>query len=159
MKKIFALVVCTMSFINCRSTKKIIQSAVPFEIVTNYQVNQTATFNHEIKCMFITKKEDFNKMFSMTKSSEGSAFIPDFSTVSIIAIKLTPSENVVNLSLVKVESTKTTLQVYYNISDTSTWKSYMQTPLIVASIPKNINLKVIDFFYNENKEATFNVTY
>lgn len=146
-------------FFACVSPKKAIPSAISVVSLQNYQLNPGISFNNDINYSFIGHADTFYKMFSMTKASVGTAIVPDFSAQSVVAIVLKPTEKVLSVEINKAEITGENLNIYYTTTDTTTWKTYLQIPMVVATVPKSLSVKQVNFYNHGNREKTIAASY
>lgn len=162
MEKLKAFVLFIIIATACNSTKKTVLSSkknlpsspVNLVILTNYAVNPSVslpdTFNHT----FIVAAEKFHKTFHMTKASPGTAVVPDFNRQSVVAIILQPTERVISIDINKAEIMDKDLNIYYSITDTTSWITYTHTIKAIAAVPKNDSIKQVNFYKNDIKEKT-----
>ena len=145
--------------LSCSTPQKITASTVGFATLRNYAINPNLLLSDEINYAFVGNADVFHQMFSMTKAASGAAVVPNFATQSVIAIILKPTEKVVSIDINKAELTGHQLNIFYTITDTTSWKNYSHVPVAVASIAKNNMVKQINFYTGGNKEKTIKVVY
>ncbi len=143
----------------CNSTKNIASKSITsyqidFVVLKNYAVNSSVPLPDSINHKFIITAEEFHKTFHMTKASPGTAVVPDFDSESVAAIILQPTERVVSIDIHKAEISDKDLNIYYTITDTTSWTSYPHTIKAVASVPKSSDVKQVNFYNNNVKEKT-----
>lgn len=159
MKLFIALAIFITFIFACATANKAVPSAIGFVTLRNYLLNPDSSFQDDIHYTFIGNAEAFYKMFYMTKVSATTAVIPDFESQSVIAIILKPTEKVVSVAINKAEIAGNELHIYYTITDTTSWKTYSQTPMVVATVPKTTNVKQVSFYRDNNKEKTIAANY
>lgn len=162
MKKLCAFVLFIIISMSCSSTKNIAFKTIPsrqidFVILKSYAVNSTVSLPDTINHKFIVTADEFNKTFHMTKASPGTAIVPDFTSQSVVAIILHPTERVVSIDLQKAEIDDKDLNIYYTITDTTSWITYPHTIKAVAAVRKNNDIKQVNFYNNNAKEKTLSV--
>jgi hypothetical protein len=148
-----------LAMIGCSSTKKVLPAEVAVVPFYNYVLHPDSTFADDIHYAFIENASDFHSLFHMTRSSPGSATVPDFSEQSVVAIILKPTEKVVTIDIRKAEIATEDLNIYYTITDTTSWKNYAQVPMVVAKVPRRANIKRVNFYTLNNKKKTINANY
>lgn len=159
MKKLCAFLLFIIISMACNSTKNkasknITSIPVEFVVLKNYAVNTTVPLPDTINHKFIVTAEDFHKTFHMTKASPGTAIVPDFNTQAVVAIILQPTERVVSIDLYKAEILDKDLNIYYTITDTTSWTTFSHTIKAMAAVPKNSSIKQVNFYNNNVKEKT-----
>lgn len=164
MKKLCAFVLFIIISMACNSTKNIASKniasyQVDFVVLKNYAVNSTVPLPDTINHKFIVTAEEFHKTFHMTKASPGTAIVPDFNSQAVVAIILPPTERVVSIDLHKAEIIDKDLNIYYTITDTTSWTTYPHTIKAVGAVQKNNNLKRVNFYNNNIKEKTLFIDY
>lgn len=159
MRSFIALAIFIAFIFACATTNKAAPSAIGFVTLHNYLLNPDITFKNDINYTFIGNENEFHKMFYMTKVSAQTAIVPDFSSQSVIAIILKPTEKVVSVTINKAEIAGNELRVYYTITDTTSWKTYSQTPMVVATVPKSASVKQVSFYRGNIKEKTISANY
>ena len=154
MKKIcpfVLLIIISMSY----SFTQHIASGVGLVILKNYAVNANVLLPDTINHKFIVTAEEFYKTFHMTKATPGTAIVPDFTSQFVVAIILPPTEKVVSINIDKAEKDDKNLNIYYTITDTTSWTTYPHTIKAVAAIDKSTSVKQVNFYNNNIKERTF----
>ncbi|MDQ6814748.1 MAG: hypothetical protein M3040_13505 [Bacteroidota bacterium] len=136
----------------------VVKEPAPLSIGTvtlfNYKINNEVPIIGNVDFKFIGNANNFNKIFHMTKASGGAATIPDFTTQSVVAIILQPTEKVVSVNIQKAEIWGEQLRIHYTITDTASFTTYKQIPVVVATVPKSIKVKEVSFFSEHMKEKT-----
>ncbi len=153
MKKICAfvlLIAISMSY----SYTEHIASGAGLVILNNYAVNANVLLPDSINHRFIVTAEEFYKIFHMTKATPGTAIVPDFTSQSVVAIILPPTERVVSIDIHKAETDDKNLNIYYTITDTASWTTYPHTIKAVAAVNKSNSVKRVSFYNNNIKERT-----
>jgi hypothetical protein len=143
----------------CSSVRQTTPSAIGFITLNNYVLHPDFLVKDDFQYIFMGNAEEFHKRFSMTKSSPVSIIVPDFSSQSVVAILLKPTEKVVTVHISKAEIEGNELKIFYNLSDTTSRKTYAQTPMVVATVPKSASVKQVSFFRGSSKEKTIAATY
>ncbi|MCW3079239.1 hypothetical protein [Segetibacter sp.] len=138
----------------CVSIPKATSSAIGFVTLHSYLLNPDVLWKDTTNYIFIRNSNEFNKKFHMTKSSPGTVIVPDFSSQSVIAIIMKPTERVISPGINKAEIMGNELRVYYTVTDTSSIKTYLQTPMVVAAVPKSTSVTQVSFFRGNFNEKT-----
>jgi hypothetical protein len=174
MRKTAAYVLFIIISMACKSTKNIApsfeeskissketmtSSPVNFVVLYNYAVNSSVPLTDSVNHKFIVTAEEFHKTFHMTKASPGKAIIPDFNSQYVVAIILQPTQKVVSIDIHKAEISDHDLNIYYAITDTTSWQTYPHTIKAAAALPKIKQIKQVNFYRNEAKEKTVLVGY
>ena len=147
-----------LSFCTCTAPKKNTSSAIGVVTLNNYQLNPDVTLNDEINYGFIGNADTFNQRFSMTKSAPGAAIVPNFSSQSVVSIILKRSEKVRTVVINKATIEGENLNVYYTITDTTSFKTYAQVSMAVATVPKS-TVKQVNFYEGNIKAKTVVAVY
>lgn len=148
-----------IAIFSCSDTKKIAGSVTGFTTLYNYLLNPGVSFNNAVNYVFIGNTSDFHRTFYMTKASPGTATVPDFNSQSVIAIILEPTEKVINLSIDKAVIKKNNLNISYSVTDTTSWKSFLHMPMVVATVSKSVDVKQVTFTKNGVEEKTIAAKY
>jgi len=159
MKFVFAFFTFITIVWACSGAKKLAPTPVEFTRLTNYSIDQSITFPDKINYKFITGKDEFNGLFSMTKSIPGRAIVPDFTIQSVVAIVLEPSEKIITVQVDNAEITGNEMNIFYTVTDTTSWKSYRQIPKVIGTVPKNTAVEKVNFYRDNKKEKTLAVSY
>ncbi len=146
-----------VALLACDSVKKTTASSIELRTLTNYQINDNIHLNDPVTYKYITKDEDFHKLFHMTKASMNTAIVPDFATQSVVAIMLKPSTKVIELEIIKTIVGGDELQINYTLTDTTSWATYEQSVTAVATIAKNTSIKTVSFYIKGVKEYSTKV--
>jgi hypothetical protein len=113
-KRWIAVAFYLSTIIACTGPKKA-APVIGFVTLHNYLLNPAQTFKHDVDYAFIRSSDEFHKMFYMTKSSQGTVVIPDFSSQSVVAIIFRPTEKVVSPYIQKAEIAGNELRIYYAV--------------------------------------------
>lgn len=154
MKKIcpfVLIIIISMSY----SFTQHIASGVGLVILNNYAVNANVILPDTINHKVIVTAEEFYKTFHMTKATPGTAIVPDFTRQFVVAIILPPTEKVVSINIDKAAKDDKNLNIYYTITDTTSWTTYPHTIKSVAALDKNNSVKQVNFYNNNIKQRTF----
>lgn len=146
-------------FIACSESKKVASTPIEVVPIHNYILNPSISLRDTINYFFISDSTEFHKMFYMTKTSRKTAIIPNFSSQSVVAILLKPTEKVVSINIHKAEIADSQLNIYYTITDTTSWTNYLQTPMAVATVAKSISVKQVNFYSNQHRVKTIKPVY
>ncbi|MCW3108738.1 MAG: hypothetical protein JWQ09_3244 [Segetibacter sp.] len=159
MKLLIAVSLFITFIFACSAAKRATPSAIGVVTLHNYLLNPDVSFNDDIHYTFIGDANEFHKMFYMTKVSPGTAIVPDFESQSVVAIILKLTEKVMSVDINKAAITGNELKIYYTITDTTSWKTYSQTPMVIATVPKNTSVKRVSFYSHDIKEKTITANY
>lgn len=91
----------------------------------------------------------------MTKATPGTAVVPDFARQFVVTIILPTTEKVVSIDIHKAERDDKNLNIYYTITDTTSWSTYPHIIKAVAAVDKSNSIKHVNFYNNNIKERTF----
>lgn len=148
----------------CHSSKKIVlaskknmSSSAGLVILRNYAVNADVRLPEIINYKFIITAEEFHNTFHMTKATPGTAIVPDFNSQFIAAIILQPTERVISIDINKAETDEQNLNIYYTLTDTTSWITYPHTIKTIAAIPKNDSIEQVNFYKDDVKQKTLSV--
>lgn len=153
---LFALIGITN--IGCAGSQKTSFSPVGVVALHNYTINTDVVLPDSVNYFFITKEDIFYKNFSMTKASPKTIIVPDFGGQSVVAIALPPSAKVISVDINAAEANGGDLNVFYTVTDTTSWKTYPHTPFAAATVPKITGLKRVTFYRDKTKEKTLLLT-
>lgn len=153
-KAVTSLIVLLTS--SCKAGHLITESAIQYKILTNYVIN-TRVDNNKSHFYFFTNSRDFNQVFELGKSSMGNVTVPDFTKNNIVAAALEASGNVTTLSIKSIVLKQQKLNVHYSLTDTTSWKTYPQSPYVIAIIDKNVLPEKVQFFLNDQLKQTITV--
>ena len=145
------LIIISMSY----SFNEHVASGVGLVILNNYAVNANVLLPDAINHKFIVTAEEFYKTFHMTKATPGTAIVPEFTRQFVVAIILPPTEKVVSIDIHKAETDEKDLNIYYTITDTTSWTTYPHIIKAVAAVDKSNSVKQVNFYNNNIKERTF----
>lgn len=153
----FAMIIS--SILACTSTKKTTASAIAVVPLHNYVLNEDSSYSNDINFLFIGSANMFYKTFSMTKTTIGKAIVPEFGVQSVVAIIMKPTEKVVTVEINKAIISGKDLNIYYSITDTTSWQTYQQRPIAVVAVPKNPHVAQVNFYKDNIKEKTMIASY
>ena len=122
--------------------------------INNYTLNPDVSFTNDVSYVISSNDEELRANFYMTKTSIGTATVPDFAKQTVVAIILKPTEKVVSIDIKKAEIKEKMLNIYYTITDTTSWKTYNHTPTMIASVPKSLAVAGVTFYKNNIKDST-----
>jgi hypothetical protein len=159
MKALFAIAILMTSIIACTSTKKTTPSAIGVVPLHNYVLNENTSFSDDTNFLFFGSANIFHNTFSMTKTSIRNAIVPDFAAQSVVAIIMKPTEKVVSVEINKATTSGKDLNIYYTTADTTSWQTYKQTPMTVATVPKSGSVRKVNFFKDNIRQKTIVATY
>jgi hypothetical protein len=159
MKYFVAFTLVIPAIVACASGRKIQPARIGVVPLHNYVLNPKASFSDSVNYYFITTAVEFHKWFEMTKATRQTAFVPDFTSQSVVAIVLKPTERVVTLNITKAEIAGKDLNIYYSVTDTTTFTTYAQAPKVIATVPKSVSVKQVNFFKEDTKEKTLPANY
>ena len=153
---IFSIIVSVLS---CTVNKRDTPSAVGVVTLNNYALNPGVSLPDTVNYFFITKQNDFDRMFSATKMSMGKITVPNFTSQSVVAILFKTTEKVVSVNINGATISADKLNVNYTVTDTTSWKSYLQVPTVVATVPKSLDVKRVAFYRNNAQEKIIAAVY
>ncbi|HEX8278908.1 MAG TPA: hypothetical protein VF540_09445 [Segetibacter sp.] len=154
MKHYIALIFFTALQMSCYTGRNMRPSAIGVLPLHNYMLKQNVTFTNTINYKFFNNAEDFHNTFTITKTSPGTAIVPDFNAQSVVAVILPSSERVITVAIDKAEIAGRDLNVYYRVTDTTSWKTYPHAAKAVAILPKSLDVEKVNFFSNNNLTKT-----
>ncbi len=157
MRSTTALILFTIFAFACTSVKKAAPSAVGVVALRNYELNSKNTFTDTVSYQFITDANEFHNLFHLTKVSLVTAIVPDFKRQSVVAVILKPTTKVISVDINKAEIAGHNLNVYFTVTDTTSWKNYEHVPKAAATVPKSPDVKRVNFYRNNVKEKTLMV--
>ncbi len=135
----------------CDTTKNAITSPTSVVSLNNYKLIDTVELTEKISYKYFTKAEDFQRFFSMTKSTRETAIVPDFNTQSVVAMVMQPTMKIITLQIEKAAIGGDGLSIYFSKVDTTTTftAAFAQPVTALAIVPKNEGIKTVSF-YNSN---------
>ena len=157
MKSYRLFIFLATALVACVSAKKLTPSTIGVLPIHNYILKQQVTFSDTVTYRIFTRAEEFHNIFTMTKTTPGAAIVPDFNAQWVVAIILQPSERVITIDINKAEITGNDLNIYYNVTDTTSWKTFAHTPKAVAILPKSVDVKQVHFFSRNGRNKTLNI--
>lgn len=127
--------------------------------LNNFILNPGVTFPDSVKYMYLVSEKDFYTTFSMTKTIANTAPAPNFNSQCVVAVVLQPSKRVITMAIDKAEITGKDLNIYYSVTDTTSWTTYSQTPQVAATVPRSMSITNVNFYRQNVKERTLPVVY
>jgi hypothetical protein len=136
----------------CRITQPI-PSSVAIVPLNNYFIKNTPALLEDVNYMAFTSPTAFYNMFGIAKTMENEVRQPNFDGQIVVAIAMKPTNRNVTIRFSKAEINGRHLNAFYTVTESNTPLSYTQTPLAVATVPKGLDVKEIQFYLKENKVA------
>ncbi len=149
--KFTVFIILSLGIMACQIPKNTITSPIGVVSLNNYKLIDAVKLTEEISYKYFTKAEDFQRFFSMTKSTRETAIVPDFNTQSVVAIVMQPTMKIITLQIEKAAIGGDELSIYFSRIDTTTTftAAYAQPVTTLAIVPKNEGIKTVSF-YNSN---------
>jgi hypothetical protein len=154
MKHYKILMILVVPILACHSTNNIAPSSIGIQPLKNYILKQNVNLTDSVTYKFFSRAEDFHDMFTITKVTRSTAVVPDFNAQCVVAIILKPSERVITVDISKAEIRGKDLNVYYNITDTTSWKAVPYNAKAVAVLPRSRDVKQVNFINKNKRDKT-----
>ena len=143
----------------CHAGKKINPGTVGLVPLNNYFVKNTVPLPEPVNYMFFTRQVDFDNHFGAAKTANNTIVTPDFSGQMVVAVALSPTANKTTLQFDKAEIGGPELNVYYSQTEQGGEQTFRQAPCAVATVPKSLSVKRLNFYNQGNKVKSFDVKF
>ena len=148
-----SLFVASIFIFACKSSKVTVASPVELISLTNYfpKINLPLadTFNHFV----IRDSTAFDNQFGMAKTADNILVTPNFGSQTVLAIQGKPTTTKTIILFDRAEINQKDLSVYYTATTAETL-SFTMTPAAIATIPRGLDIKYVNFFRNKVKVFT-----
>ncbi|PZF71366.1 hypothetical protein [Taibaiella soli] len=124
-----------------------IAGAQKVELVSlkNYFVKNTVKLSKGYNCNVISKKSTFDKNFGAAKTATNTIVTPDFKDHWVVSVALPATNITTDLHIEKAEISGSNLNVRL-VKQTGTQQTYSTTPLALAMLSRNANIKYVCFY-------------
>ena len=145
--------------LSCNNTKNITASSIGLVPLDNYFVKNNVTLTDDTTYEAITSNVTFENNFGVAKTMDNKIITPDFNGQTVVAVILKPTNKNVSVKLLKATLAGKDLNIYYSISNNGADLTYTQTPTAVATVPRTIGAKNVNFFSQDVKVKTIPLVY
>lgn len=152
-----AFVIITMY--SCTNAKNIQVSQVGLVTLDNYFTKNTVTLAADTNYYAFTNQQAFDNIFGVAKTANNTIITPDFHGQTAVAVILKPTNKNVSVKLLKAEMGGKNLNIYYSILNNGNDLSYTQTPTAIATVPRGLDVKYVNFFTGDTKVKTIPLVY
>lgn len=157
--KNFTVLIVALVTLSCNSAKNITASSIGLVPLDNYFVKNNVTLTDDTTYQAITNNATFENNFGVAKTMDNKIITPDFNGQTVVAVILKPTNKNVSVKLLKATLDGKDLNVYYSITNNGADLTYTQTPAAVATVPKALDAKNVNFFSQDVKVKTIPLVY
>lgn len=143
-----------ISLIAACSITQPIPSSVAIVPLDNYFIKNTSQLIEDVNYRAFTSPTTFYNTFGVAKTMENEVRQPNFDGQIVVAVAMKPTNRNVVIRFTKAEINGRHLNVFYTVTESSAILTYTQTPMAVATVPKGLDVKDVQFYVKENKVAT-----
>ena len=145
--------------LSCNNTKNITASSIGLVPLDNYFVKNNVTLTDDTTYEAITSNVTFENNFGVAKTMDNKIITPDFNGQTVVAVILKPTNKNVSVKLLKATLAGKDLNIYYSISNNGADLTYTQTPTAIATVPRALDAKNVNFFSQDVKVKTIPLVY
>ena len=157
--KNLAFLIVIIVMLSCNNTKNIAASSIGLVPLDNYFVKNNVTLTDDTTYEAITSNVTFENNFGVAKTMDNKIITPDFNGQTVVAVILKPTNKNVSVKLLKATLAGKDLNIYYSISNNGADLTYTQTPTAIATVPRALDAKNVNFFSQDVKVKTIPLVY
>jgi hypothetical protein len=143
------LIIC-----GCTGSKQVAASKIGLVKLDHYFTKNTVVFPGDVNYRVITRAEDFENIFGVAQTMDSKVIRPDFSSQTVVAILLPPTNKETFMHFEKAEIAGEEINIYYNITNRGKELSYTISPNALATIPRVADAKQVNFHTGGMKVKT-----
>ncbi len=157
MKKIFVLFL-TITSLSCNINKQasVGGSQIGLRNLNSYYLKNSVALNSSYNGIVVADAENFNDLFYSENRDNQKIITPDFTGQVVVALALNAAENN-RITFTKAETKDNRINVYGKVKterdETET------TPIAVATLPKCLDAKEVNFYIDGNLVKTVAVSF
>lgn len=142
----------------CSGNRHTSASPIGLTPLGNYFVKNTVALPDEYNYKVSVNQADFDQTFGVASTMNNTIIKPDFSGQIAVAVIGKPSSQQQEISFDKATLGGKDLYVYYKTKKGNT-QSYTSTPLALATVPKAIDVKRVNFYQDSTLVKTVPVSF
>ncbi len=146
MKSLQILAFAVLALLSCSTTQTPTPSAVGLVNRPHYTVKESASLPPGDHFMVIANNDTFSNLFSASTTEGERENPPGFSGQTVLAIILKPTEKKTTIQLTRAEIAGNHLNAYYTVQEEGTALPTLQRPTAVATVPRSLSVKKVNFY-------------
>ena len=155
MKKILIAYLIIVSFA-CNTNRHLQGSQIGLVNLNHYYLKNSVSLDNDYTGIVISNQAIFADVFYADNTTDEKMIVPNFSGQMVIALVVNSIDQDRNITFTKAEINGKYLNVYGNLSDTK--EDAETVPTAVATVPKSMDVKEVNFYIDGKLVKTSPVT-
>jgi hypothetical protein len=158
MKNIVATIIIALTLLSCSTTRLNVPSAIGVVNLSHYALKDTNNLSPDDLFMAITNENDFNNRFIATATGQDLK-TPNFNGQIVLAVSLKPTNKQITVQFDRAEIAGKNLNTYYTVREDDATTTDAQRPTAVATVPKSLSVRQVNFYNNGSLVKSVPVTF